>query len=55
MLTSKYDTVSGDVVLAAAYITLGSAFTQKYRLKLVLKWQKCIESALLECNIHYKF
>jgi hypothetical protein len=31
MLSSKYDTVQGDVVLSAAYITMGSGFTAKFR------------------------
>jgi hypothetical protein len=35
MLDTKYSTVSGDVVLAAAYITYCGAFTQKYRKILV--------------------
>ena len=38
MLSGKYDTVQGDVLIAAAFITMGSAFTQKYRLKLIAKW-----------------
>jgi len=39
MLSSKYETVGGDVVLAAAFITLAGAFTQKFRIKLIQKWQ----------------
>lgn len=38
MLNSKYDTVQGDVLLAAGYITMAGGFTQKYRLDLVREW-----------------
>ena len=31
MLNSKYDTVQGDVLLAAGYITMAGVFTQKFR------------------------
>lgn len=40
MLDTKYSTVSGDVVLGAAMITYGGAFTEKYRKVLLKKWQQ---------------
>jgi hypothetical protein len=42
MLASKYATVQGDVVLSAAYVTLASGFTQKYRSMLLRKWQRSL-------------
>ena len=50
MLSSKYETVGGDVVLAAAYITFAGAFTQSYRAKLVQKWQYALQSQDLPYN-----
>ena len=38
MLNSKYETVQGDVLLAAGYITMAGVFTQKYRLDLIKRW-----------------
>lgn len=55
MLNSKYDTVQGDVLLAAAYITLIGPFTQKYRQRLVIMWQKCLKRAELNCNEIFGF
>jgi dynein heavy chain len=46
MLDSKYSTVSGDVVLAAAIVTFGGAFTFTYRKQLVERW----ETAALQAN-----
>jgi hypothetical protein len=40
MLDTKYSTVGGDVVLAAAFLTYCGSFTQKYRKILVQKWQE---------------
>ena len=45
MLNSKYDTVQGDVLLAAGYITMAGGFTQKYRLDLIIEWQKCLKKS----------
>ena len=47
MLNSKYDTVQGDVLIAAAYITMAGGFTQKYRMHLVNAWQECLKIAEL--------
>ena len=40
LLTEKDSTLSGDIVLAAGYITLLSAFPQKYRQKCLKEWGK---------------
>lgn len=45
MLNSKYDTVQGDVLLAASYISMAGGFTQPYRLEMVKEWQKCLKQA----------
>jgi len=50
MLASKYATVQGDVVLSAAYVTLSSGFTLKYRLMLLKKWQKALFDQEISCN-----
>jgi dynein heavy chain len=55
MLSGKYDTVQGDVLIAAAFITMGGAFTQKYRLKLVSKWQESLNQVGLACNDTFNF
>ena len=47
MLSSKYDTVQGDVLIAAAFITMGGAFTQKYRIKLIEQWQESLKKCEL--------
>lgn len=39
MLDAKYQTVSGDVVLAAAIVTFGGAFIFSFRKQLVERWQ----------------
>lgn len=38
MLSGKFRSVSGDVILGAAYITFLSGFTKKFRLRLVNQW-----------------
>lgn len=38
MLTGKSQNLGGDVMLAAAYITLLSGFTKKYRQRLIAMW-----------------
>lgn len=55
MLASKYETVTGDVVVSAGLVTLGSAFTQEYRLKLIEKWQMTLNHQTLVCNFNYQF
>ena len=55
MLNSKYETVQGDVLLAAGFITMAGGFTQKYRLDLVKEWQKCLKEAELPCSEHFGF
>ncbi len=55
MLNSKYETVQGDVVLTAVYITLGSGFTAKYRKQLINRWQDNIKKADITCNSVFEF
>ena len=55
MLNSKYETVQGDVLLAAGYITMAGGFTQKYRLELVSDWQRCLKEAELPCSELFGF
>ena len=55
MLSSKYSTVLGDVLLSSAYICLLSGFTNKYRLKLVKKWTKTLEQLGLPVSENYSF
>lgn len=55
MLNNKYETVQGDVLLAAGYITMGGGFTQKYRLDLINEWQKCLKQSDLSCSEIFGF
>jgi hypothetical protein len=55
MLSTKYDTVQGDVVLSAAYITMGSGFTAKFRKQLILRWQNCLKKADIGFNSNFEF
>jgi len=36
--------------LSAAYVTLASGFTQKYRSLLLTKWQRALNSEYISCN-----
>jgi hypothetical protein len=42
MLSAKYTTVTGDVLLSAGYITLLGGFSQRYRGLLLQKWTKSL-------------
>ena len=55
MLNSKYETVQGDVLLAAGYITMAGGFTSKYRVDLVKEWQKCLKESDLPCSELFGF
>lgn len=55
MLNSKYDTVQGDVLLAAGYITMAGVFTQKFRQDMITSWQECIKKADLQCSEIFGF
>jgi hypothetical protein len=48
VLSHKFQNVAGDVILAAAYITLLAGFTKKYRLKLLNQWV----NLLLKAGFH---
>ncbi len=45
VLATKFQNVAGDVILAAAYITLLAGFTKKYRLKLLSQWVEVLLKA----------
>ena len=54
MLESKYSTVSGDVVLAAAIVTFGGGFIFNYRKQLVEKWNiTALEPNGLPCSENF--
>lgn len=55
MLSNKYDTVQGDVVLTACYITMGALYTAKYRKKLVFRWQDCLKKLEVPFNDIFEF
>jgi hypothetical protein len=55
MLNNKYETVQGDVLIAAAYITMAGGFTQKYRILMVTAWQECLKIAELSCSENFGF
>jgi len=55
MLDSKYETVQGDVVLTACYITLGSGFTAKFRKHIIGRWQSIIMACDISVNAKFDF
>lgn len=56
MLDSKYSTVSGDVVLGAAYMIYAGAFIQKYRNLLISLWRsECLRPYELGHSETFKF
>lgn len=42
MLSSKYATVTGDVLLSAGYISMITGFDQKHRTKLIARWSRTL-------------
>ena len=55
MLSSKYTTVTGDVLLSAGYITLIGGFNQRYRNKIVQKWAKTLTEEGFQCSKEFVF
>jgi len=55
MLTSKYDTVQGDVVLTACYVTMCSGFTPKFRKNIISRWQACLLKESITYNSVFEF
>ena len=55
MLTTKYSTVTGDVLLSAGYITLIAAFNQKFRNKIIQKWGKTLGEEGFPCSKEFVF
>jgi dynein heavy chain len=55
MLSSKYTTVTGDVLLSAGYITLIGGFNQRYRNKLIQRWAKTLTEEGFQCSKEFVF
>lgn len=55
MLSGKYLTVNGDVLLSSAYISLLSGFTNKYRNKLIKKWRRTLDETGLPVSDNFSF
>jgi dynein heavy chain, axonemal len=55
MLTTKYSTVTGDVLLSAGYITLIAAFNQRFRNKIIQKWAKTLGEEGFPCSKEFIF
>ncbi|CDW77756.1 dynein heavy chain axonemal [Stylonychia lemnae] len=55
MLAGKYLTVTGDVLLSSAFISLLSGYTQKYRNKLIKKWKKLLQEQGLPVSESFNF
>ena len=55
MLTSKYTTVTGDVLLSAGYITLLGGFNQRCRNRLIRQWAKTLTEQDFQCSKEFVF
>jgi len=55
MLSSKYTTVTGDVLLSAGYITLIGGFDQRFRNKVIQKWGKTLIDEGFQCSKEFVF
>jgi len=55
MLSSKYTTVTGDVLLSAGYITLICGFNQRFRNKLIQRWTKLLIEEGFACSKIFNF
>lgn len=55
MLSSKYTTVTGDVLLSAGYITLIGGFDQRFRNKVIQKWAKTLTDEGFQCSKEFIF
>jgi dynein heavy chain len=55
MLSTKYSSVTGEVLLTSGYVNLLSAFSQRYRKVCIFKWQKALNEEGLECNSEFNF
>ena len=55
MLSGKYLTVSGDVLLSAAFISLLPGFTHKFRNKLLKKWSIFLNEHGLAVSDNFNF
>mmetsp|Transcript_42571 Transcript_42571/g.65294 ORF Transcript_42571/g.65294 Transcript_42571/m.65294 type:complete len:109 (-) Transcript_42571:4388-4714(-) len=55
MLSSKYTTVTGDVLLSAGYMSLITGFNQRYRHKILSKWAKILIEESFQCSKEFNF
>lgn len=55
MLSSKYTTVTGDVLLSAGYITLIGGYDQRFRNKVIQKWTKTLTDEGFQCSKEFVF
>jgi len=55
MLSAKYSTVTGDVLLSAGYITLIGGFNQRYRSRMLQKWTKSLTDEGFQCSKEFIF
>lgn len=55
MLSTKYTSVTGDVLLTSGYITLLSGFSMKYRNKCLQAWSKILIDEGLMCTPEFIF
>lgn len=54
MLSTKYSTVTGDVLLSAGYISLIGAFDQRHRLKLISRWSRALTDGGFTCSQNFE-
>lgn len=55
MLSSKFTTVTGDVLLSAGYISLLGGFNQRFRGKVVQRWAKTLIEEGFQCSKEFVF
>jgi dynein heavy chain len=55
MLSNKYSTVTGDVLISAGFISLLGGFNQNYRSKIIRKWQKILTEEGFPCSKEFSF
>lgn len=55
MLSNKYSTVTGDVLISAGFISLLGGFNQNYRTKIIRRWQKILAEEGFPCSKEFIF
>lgn len=50
MLSAKYTTVTGDVLLSAGFLTLLGGFSQRFRARIIQRWTKTVTEGGFQCS-----